>query len=317
MAKLPLPPRRVLVGATLHADIIAWLRARRPELDYVGAPHTEVSDDDLSQADVYVGFKRPPRATSMGRVRWVHCTGAGVDSWLAAPGLDESILLTRTPESFGPPIAEWAIARIFAFQQQLLDVAAAQREARWAPRDIARVAGTRALIVGTGDIGSAIGTRLAALGVQLTGVARSARTDHPVFGTVHAVSSLADLVGNADWIILTVPDTPSSRALVSRQVLARCRGAVLLNAGRGAVVEEGALPEALDAGWLRGAALDVFAVEPLPATSPLWHDARVMISPHISGITTVEGAAGGFLECLELIERGIAPKWVVDRARGY
>ena len=87
--------------------------------------------------------------------------------------------------------------------------------------------------------------------------------------------------------------------------------------GRASVDEETALPEALDHGWLRAAALDVFATEPLPADSPLWSDPRVMVSPHISGLTTIDGAAHGFLECLELLERGELPKWVVDRTRGY
>ncbi|MHB1070129.1 MAG: NAD(P)-dependent oxidoreductase, partial [Gemmatimonadaceae bacterium] len=114
-----------------------------------------------------------------------------------------------------------------------------------------------------------------------------------------------------------LPDTPTTRGLFSRGVMARCRGAVLLNAGRGTVVDEAALPEALDRGWLRGAALDVFAVEPLPASSPLWDDPRVMISPHCSGPTTVGGAVDGFLACLEALERRQLPKWTVDRARGY
>jgi glyoxylate/hydroxypyruvate reductase len=90
-----------------------------------------------------------------------------------------------------------------------------------------------------------------------------------------------------------------------------------MNAGRGPVVDEALLPEALDKGWLRGAALDVFEAEPLPTESPLWMDARVMISPHISGITTTEGAATGFLECLAALERGETPKWIVDRDRQY
>ena len=94
--------------------------------------------------------------------------------------------------------------------------------------------------------------------------------------------------------------------------------------GRGAaqcrtrcVVEEAALPEAFERGWLRAAALDVFVREPLPADSPLWDDPRVIVSPHISGLTTTAGAVAGFLECAEALARGEWPKWVVDRDRGY
>src|SRR6185503_6017170 len=104
---------------------------------------------------------------------------------------------------------------------------------------------------------------------------------------VERVASLATAVASADWLILTLPLTRETRGLVDARVLSACRGAVLINAGRGAVVDEAAIPEALNNGWLRGAALDVFAVEPLPVDSPLWSDPRVIISPHISGLTTV------------------------------
>jgi glyoxylate/hydroxypyruvate reductase A len=92
---------------------------------------------------------------------------------------------------------------------------------------------------------------------------------------------------------------------------------VLINAGRGRVVDESVLPEALEKGWLRGAALDVFEVEPLPDTSPLWDDPRVMISPHNSGPTTIAATVPGFVESLEAIERGVVPRLAVNRARQY
>jgi phosphoglycerate dehydrogenase-like enzyme len=315
---LPLPfvPRRVVIGASAHADLAAMIRAARPELEVRGAPFMEITAADLAWADTYIGFRRPPAAHDMGAVQWVHSTGAGVDGWLGQ-GLDAGILLTRSPESFGPMIAEWAVARVFAVQQQLVSLMDAQREQRWAPRDIARVAGTRALLVGTGDIGSHIAAAFTALGITVTGVSRTGQATHPAFRAVYTVDRLADLVADADWIVLSVPDTPVSRGLVSRAVLERCRGAVLLNAGRGAVVDEAALPDALDNGWLRAAALDVFVTEPLPSTSPLWGHPRVLISPHISGLTTVAGAAEGFLACAESLGRGVWPTWVVDRARGY
>lgn len=315
----PLPrPRRVAIGANYHAGISAILTAKRPDLEIRGAKFTDITDADLAWADTYIGFKRPPAATSMGSVRWVHCTGAGVDSWLAAPELPRDILLTRSPESFGPAIAEWTVSRILAFRQQLLDVSQAQAERRWAPRDIVSIAGTRALCVGTGDVGSHVATALRALGVIVTGVSRTGVSECPAYTAVHPVGALADLVGDADWIVLTLPITAATRGLFSRALMERCRGAVLLNAGRGATIEEAALPEALDNGWLGGAALDVFEVEPLPATSPLWAHPKVMVSPHISGLTTVEGAAHGFLECAADLDAGRLPtRWVVDRTRGY
>ena len=108
-----LKPRHIVIGATAHAALAERLRSLRPDLEVRGAPHTELTTDDLAWADTYVGFRRPPLPT-MGNVRWVHCTGAGVDSWLYPTELPRDILLTRTSESFGTYLAEWALSRALA-----------------------------------------------------------------------------------------------------------------------------------------------------------------------------------------------------------
>jgi len=308
--------KRIVIGASAHEELATLLRARRPDLAIRGKPYTEVTTDDLAWADTYMGFRRPPLPT-MGSVRWVHCTGAGVDSWLYPTELSRDILLTRTSESFGVYIAEWALARALAMRQQIVALAEAQRRHEWSPREISYVRGSRAVIVGTGDVGSHIAQLFSALGAIVHGVSRSGRGDPAIFSTTSRVSDLARLVADADWLILTLPLTSETRGLVGRDVLSVCRGAVLMNAGRGAVVDEKLIPEALDKGWLSGAILDVFETEPLPTDSPLWDDRRVMISPHISGLTTPDGAIDGFLECLDEIEKGRVPSRVVDRDREY
>ncbi|MEQ1693659.1 MAG: D-2-hydroxyacid dehydrogenase, partial [Gemmatimonas sp.] len=219
--------------------------------------------------------------------------------------------------SFGPRIAEWALARALASTQQLIDLHQAQQEHWWAPRDTVMLHGSRVLVIGTGDIGTHVARLFSALGCHVDGVSRTGRGDHSVFARLSSTNELSSVVSGAEFIVLTVPLTADTRGMISRELLSKCRGTFLINAGRGAVVDESALPEALANGWLRGAALDVFEVEPLPETSPLWSDARVMVSPHMSGLTTSAGAIAGFLECLEAIERGETPKWVVDRERGY
>lgn len=309
-------PRRVLIGQAAHAAMTELLRQARPELEIRGKPYTEVTADDLEWAETYVGFKRPLVPT-MGNVSWVHCTGAGVDAWLIPDELSRDILLTRTSESFGPMIAEWVLARMLAFSQQLLPLAREQAKHAWSPRQITHLRGSRAVVVGTGDIGSAIAGALTTLGVTVHGVSRSGKADASVFARVSRSVELPSIVGDAQWLIVTVPLTRTTRSLIGREVLSQCRDVVLLNSGRGEVVDESIIPEALERGWLRGAALDVFEQEPLPAGSPLWEDPRVMISPHLSGQTTVEGAVGGFVDCLAAMERGETPPRVVDRDRGY
>jgi len=305
-----------MIGAGAHAQLTALLQSQRPDLEVHGKPYTEITSDDLAWADAYMGFKRPPLPT-MGNVRWVHCTGAGVDSWVEPPELPREILLTRTSESFGVYIAEWALARALAMRQQIVDLADAQRRHEWSPREISYIRGSRAVIVGTGDVGSHIAKLFSALGASVHGVSRSGRGDTSIFPTTSRVAELTRLASDADWLILTLPLTAETRGLIGREILSACRGAVLMNAGRGAVVDEKLIPEALDKGWLSGAILDVFETEPLPKESPLWDDRRVMISPHISGLTTSEGAIAGFLECLGEIERGERPARTVNRELGY
>ena len=313
---LPTAPTRVVIGQDAHVAIKAALLRERPDLEVRGGKFTEIRREDLAWGEAYLGFRRPP-LPSLGNIRWVHSTGAGVDAWLYPEELSRDILLTRSSESFGPMSAEWALARALAFSQRVVALADAQRQKRWDKVDVPMLAGTTALVIGTGDVGAHVGALFKALGCHVRGVSRSGRGDSSVFESVASASDLANAVVGANWIVVMLPLTNETRGLVSRTVLRQCAGAVLMNAGRGPVVDESALPEALDKGWLRGAALDVFEVEPLPATSSLWGDERVMISPHIAGLTTVEGAVAGFVECLKDLEHNRAPKWVVNRERQY
>jgi phosphoglycerate dehydrogenase-like enzyme len=306
----------VVIGVGAHEDFVRAFRAALPQLQFRGNTHTAVTAEDLAWADTYVGFRRPP-LPSMGNVRWVHCTGAGVDSWLYPTELSDEILLTRTSEPFGWMIAEWALSRALAFTQRLRDVEAQQARRQWKDVRVSFLRGTKAVIVGTGDVGSHIARAFTPLGCAVTGVSRTGRGDRAAFESVHTIDALPELLDGAHWLILALPLTSETRGLIGRSVFSRCREVFLINAGRGAVVDEQAIPAALDEGWLAGAALDVFAVEPLPPDSPLWADPRVMVSPHLSGPTTVDATVAGFVECLASLERGEMPKWVVDRMREY
>jgi phosphoglycerate dehydrogenase-like enzyme len=314
--RVRLTPKHVVIGANAHAEMAKALRSARPDLEIRSGRTVELRMADLEWGDTYLGFRRPP-LPSLGNIRWVHCTGAGVDAWLYPIELSRDILLTRTSEPFGPMIAEWALARALAFTQNLVELHEAQRRAEWLARDPKFIRGTTAVIVGTGEVGSTVGRVFAALGCRVVGVSRSGQGPASVFSKVASVQSLREFVPEAQWLLTMLPLTAATHGLISRDVLAACKGAVLLNAGRGAVVDEAAIPEALNKGWLRGVALDVFEKEPLPPDSLLWRDPRVMISAHISGPTTVDGAVTGFLECLVEIERGGTSKWTVDRDRQY
>lgn len=311
----PWRPRRVLLVHSVLRGLADVIAARRSDLELRTRPPAELTPDDLAWAEVYLGF-RGPADGRYGGVRWVHCTGAGVDGFLFGGGFPAGVLLTKNTEPFGPQIAEYCLSRALAFEQRLPELLADQRARRWEPVRPRPLRGRRVVIVGAGEIGTFIARAFDAVGCEVHGVARRGGSRAP-FRTVRPVSELADAVGGAEVIVLATPLTSETRHLVGREVLRGCRGAILINVGRGAVLDEAVLPEALDARWLRGVALDVFEVEPLPADSPLWERADVLVSPHVSGLSTVEGTAESFLAALEALERGEEPPGVVDPRRGY
>lgn len=306
---------RVLIAYPDHEALAAWIRARRPDLELRGCHPTAIPAPDLAWAETMVGFRRPP-VPGWGGLRWIHSIGAGVDAFLFRTDLPEAVLVTRSSEDFGPQIGEYCVARALAVTQQLDTLAASQQAGRWQPIMPRTLAGTRAVIAGTGMVGRGIARRFAALGTIVDGLSRSGRAAEP-FRQVHGFEAFGAALGGADWLILALPLTEDTFHLLDRQRLSKCAGAYLINVGRGAVVDEAALPAALDRGWLSGAALDVFEREPLPPDSPLWRHPAVTISPHCSGLTTTAGAGEGFLECLAAVERGERPRWVVERGEGY
>jgi phosphoglycerate dehydrogenase-like enzyme len=177
--------------------------------------------------------------------------------------------------------------------------------------------GRTTVILGVGAIAEHLAERCRLFGMTVIGVSNG-RDSVPHFDAILPRDRLAEAASRADFLVVLVPYAAETRHIVDATVLAAMRkDAFLINIARGAVVDESAIPDALDNGWLRAAALDVFVTEPLPAESPLWRDPRVMVSPHISGLTTIAGAAEGFLECAASLERGELPKWTVDRRRGY
>jgi phosphoglycerate dehydrogenase-like enzyme len=315
MSREPWHPRRILVSHTLHEGLGDYLLARRPDLDVRAKGQGEITPQDVEWAQVYVGF-RPPASGPWRELRWIHCIGAGVDAFSFRTGLSPETLLTRTAEDFGPMIGEYCLARALAVTQRLRPLDADQRARRWIPKHPERLRGTRALIVGTGAVGRGIARALLAAGCVVEGLSRSGERREP-FAAVRPAARFAEAVREVRWLVLACPLTEETYHFLDRTRLAECGGSYLINVGRGPLVDEPAIPEALDNGWLSGCALDVFETEPPSQSSPLWDRSKITISPHISGLTTIPGAGDGFLACLAEVEAGRTPELAVDVGRGY
>nr|WP_024936286.1 D-2-hydroxyacid dehydrogenase [Actinomadura madurae] len=215
---------------------------------------------------------------------WVHIASAGVDRLMFPALIESETKVTNSRGVFDEPIAEYVLGLVLAFAKDLPGTLRLQGERRWRHRETERVTGSRALVVGTGPIGRAIGRRLSAAGLAVTGAGRTARDADPDLGLVHPMERLDEALAEADYVVLAAPLTPQTRGMIDAAALDRMRpSARLINVGRGALVAEPDLVKALRAGRIAGAALDVFEDEPLPPSSPLWDMPNVIVSPHMSG----------------------------------
>jgi phosphoglycerate dehydrogenase-like enzyme len=257
--------------------------------------------------------------STANRLRWIHVSGVGVD-WALFPELVESdVVVTNCRGVFDVSIPEYVLLLMLALTRDLLGTLQAQRAREWRHRPTQQLAGQHLVVIGAGSIGRAVGRLAHAAGMSVEAVARRARPDRDL-GAVHAADALEEAIARADFVVVIAPLTSETRGLVGASALAAMRpSARLINVGRGAVVDETALIEALAAGRIAGAALDALWEEPLPADHPLWSMPNVIISPHMAG--DVHGWLGWFVESfLANLDRWLAGdplENVVDKRLGY
>ncbi|MEV8339414.1 D-2-hydroxyacid dehydrogenase [Leucobacter sp. NPDC077196] len=257
------------------------------------------------------------RDVGPGDLKWIHTSSIGVDVLLTPEIVDSDIIVSNSRGVCERPIAEWILGVIVMFAKDLRRTVELQLERTWLHRETEPILGRKVLVVGPGPVGQETALLLRGAGMDVTVVGRSARLDDRL-GEIHAFSELDDLLGIVDDVVLTMPLTEETRGLFNRERFARMRpGARLVNVGRGAVVVEADLLDAIDTGHLGGAALDVFEQEPLPAEHPFWSRPTILVSPHASG--DLVGWRGRVAECFAANLR----KWkageplndVVDLAR--
>jgi len=223
-------------------------------------------------------------------LRFVQATAAGAGQQVRAAGLSadelERVAISSASGAHAVPLAEWSIFGLLAFTKGIPRLRRDAVERHWGHYPVEELRGKTLLVVGVGAIGLEVARLAGAFGMRVVGVKRNATEELPYVESVHPPEELGDLVGAAHAIVITLPLTNETRGLIDRATIGRMRdGAILVNVGRGAVVDEDALIEALRSGKLAGAALDVFAEEPLPATSPLWELDNVIVSPHTAALS--------------------------------
>ena len=245
-------------------------------------------------AEVYLGFGVPTGVAAAARdtLRWAHTATAGVGSSLASMG--QGVLLTNSAGVHAEPMADWVVAAIAYFTRGLDRMLSAQRQGRWAKEDFTDGAipmrefrELRLGVFGLGGIGTAVARRGLALGMKVSGVRRRPERGGPKgMEWVGALADLPRLAGGSDVLVIAAPRTQETAGAVDRRVLERLpHQALVVNVSRGSLLDEQGLLELLELRRLRGAALDVFATEPLPPGHPFWSHPRVLVSPHVSAVS--------------------------------
>lgn len=313
--------RRLCVLHHRHPEWVSALRAAEPRLDIRGCHPNDADSLDrdwLARAEALFCWRIPPGfLRSMPALAWVQNSGAGVDHLVADPALPAHVPITRADGEFGFWMARYVLAHLLHDAQRIVECRAAQAGGIWNPKlipeDLWR---ERALVLGFGRIGRCIGVALKAIGMDVTGIVRSARED-PEFPLV-TVAALPALLASVRLLVLAAPSTPATRRLLDGPLLAKGSDRLLLiNVGRGDLVDLEALRQALDRGTVGRAVLDVFPEEPLAADSPLWGHPRITVTPHHSGPSTPRALIPDILENLQRFAAGLPIRDAVDRQRGY
>jgi glyoxylate/hydroxypyruvate reductase A len=256
------------------------------------------------------------------RLKWVQGTSAGIGGFLECTGLaGTDIVFTTASGVHGTPLAEFTLFGLLYFAKDRPRLARWQAGHHWERHAMRQLAGGSVLLVGLGGTGRRVAALLAAAGVRVCGAGRAGHHyDVPGVSSYIADTDIRSVLPDVDAIVLACPLTERTRSLIGARELALLRpGCVLVNISRGQVVDEDALVSALSSGRLAGACLDVFAVEPLPADSPLWYMPNVLISPHSASTVAAENAllTDLFLDNLGRWLAGTPLRNVYDRAAGY
>jgi phosphoglycerate dehydrogenase-like enzyme len=223
-------------------------------------------------------------------LRFVQATAAGAGEQVRAAALTatelERVAIASASGVHAVPLAEWSLLGLLAFTKGLPRLRRDAAARQWGHYPVDELRGRTLLVVGVGEIGAEVARLASAFGMRVLGVKRDTNEAVAHVESLHPPEAIDDLVPAADAIVITLPLTDETRGLVGRRTIGRMRdGAIVVNVGRGAVIDEEALIEALESGKLAGAALDVFAEEPLPETSPLWALDNVIVSPHTSALS--------------------------------
>jgi len=318
----------LLVVGRPSERLLAKIEASVGKMELVVVESAEELERAAPDATVILGWSTDAgllrqAVLSAGRLRWVHDVWAGINHLPLAELRESQAVVTNARGVFSQALGEWVLAAILYFAKDFRKLIKDQTEGRWVPYHPAAVTGQTVGIVGYGDIGRAVASRARAMGMRVLGMTRRG----PIAGQaddfaeqIFVPAERTRMIEQCDYLVIAAPLTLDTRGIIGEAEIAAMRpDAVLINIGRGPVVSEGALVRALAEGKIRGAALDVFDAEPLPAGHPFYALENVLVSPHSADRTAgwLDRTVQLFLDNLERYRSGEPLANVVDKDRGY
>jgi phosphoglycerate dehydrogenase-like enzyme len=276
----------------------AWIRERLqqefPQHTFIQLQNYDRVPEEIPDTDVFIGWSlRPPQFVAAKKLRWIHSPAAAVHQLMFPELIQSGVVVTNSTGIHGSVVAEHAIAVLLALAKRLPQAMQYQAKRTWSqdqlwherprPRE---VADTTVAVIGMGGIGREFTTRAKALGMKVLAV-----RENPAKGTggadaVYSPTEIDSVLQHADYVLLCTPVTPATTSLINATRLSKMKpDAYLINVGRGPLIDEAALLQALQERRIAGAALDVFNEEPLPADSPFWSLDNLLITPHTAAVT--------------------------------
>lgn len=277
----------------------------------------------LEDCEVVFGNVPVPRLSEATSLQWLQTAAAGVAQYCKPGALSESVMLTNASGGYGVGISEYMVAQMMALLKRFPEYMDNQREHIWRRQGmVGAVTGLNVTVVGLGDIGGAFAKRAHLLGAKVSGVRRHKGDTPDYIEKMYTIDELDEALKDAELVALALPGVADTAGLLNRERIFNLRqGCYIINVGRGDVLDETALAEALNRGHLGGAGLDVFVEEPLPKEHALWDAKNTILTPHVSGGTTfaltITAIVDLFLENLDAYAGGRPFARAVDRKLGY
>ena len=292
---------------------------RRVEVVHVPPAETP-APELLARTEAMLAYRSGPGVLSrMPALRWIQALTAGVEGWLALPDLPAGLALTCARGTHRVQMPENILGALFHLTKSYGAIAQDQKEHRWRRRVSQTLAGTTLGILGLGVIGQELARKAQVLEMRVIGT-RKSPAPLPHVDAVYGPEGTDEVLAASDWVLLLMPVTSETRGFMSAARLKRMKPtAYLLNFGRGELIADADLVEAVRARTIAGAVLDVFTTEPLPAEHPFWGTEGILVLPHIGGLHPGRDhiVAGLFVDNVERFLAGQPLREAVDRTRGY